>query len=635
MAALSRLFLLLLVLLFIAGCDRQEPASPAAPDKPNILFILVDDMGYADLGANRPDAGVSLTPALDQLANEGIRYTRNYVDSTCAASRAGILTGTSPLRRGFRPQGTGIAPEVDTLPELLREAGYSTHHVGKWHLGYVSQAAWPLAQGFDTFYGFLTQFFLRGPHEPPELKVARPVYSNPWLQRDNKFPRAHQGHLSQLLLDEVLTFVASAPQRDEPWFLNYWLYLPHGPLQPAADFADQFADTPGGRYQAMLAQLDHNIGRVLEKLDDVGLAESTLVIVTSDNGGTAKQIDSNAPFSGTKMSFEEGGVRTPLIVRWPDGLGGGTTDDTVVSYLDYLPTMAIAAGSGLPAGLPGRDLRALAQGEALSARSLFWDSGTSSQPAWSMLSADGRWRVHRNFLGDPVLNDLQTDSAGSENFAAERPDILARNIDSFQQWRMAARTLDLLFESHGAAGRGVLRGEDFQRTPGVGGFSFAVAVTPTDTNSSDVQIIAEQPRHWRFWQQGEKLYLDVVGLTLESAAPPSGRCTPLVVTAAFNFSHIAPSKAYAVLELFIGDERVASTRISRPSPPVDSYSAPTYLGANAQGKASFGGILGQPVIVNEMVVPDDVADPWTRNGVSDLTRGLCDEVNQVLLEPGQ
>ena len=626
------IFVLLVFALFLSACDKQAAEAPATRAKPNILFILVDDMGFGDLGIN--GASASLTPGLDQFAQQGIRYTRNYVDSTCATSRAGILTGRQPLQLGFRRQGFGINPDLETLPELLRNAGYTTHHFGKWHLGHMAEPSWPLAQGFDSFFGFLTQFLLRGPHEAPEFSIRRPTYHNPWLQRDNQFPEPYKGHLSNIVLAQVLEFIASADVSDKPWFLNYWTYLPHHPLQPAARFAKRFEDTPAGRYKAMLAQMDSNVSQVLEALELAGLSERTLVMVVSDNGGTARHVDSNAPFSGTKMSFQEGGVRTPMLVRWPDRLGSGSVDSTVVSYLDYLPTMVTMAGGEVPVGLRGRDLRALAEGQTLEQRAIYWDAGTFEHSAWSILSADGRWRVHRNFLGDPVLNDFSADPSGAKDLALERPDVLATQIEDFQRWRRSARELELAFEISGDNGSGILTGEEFQRTPGAAGFSFGVGLVPSEAAPDVEQVIASQPGKWRLWQVDDELRLRAFGLEIATAALAAGRCSSVIVSSETSFSYMAPQKSYAILELYIDGKLAGSARKPKPSPPEGGFSTPTYIGTSEGGQLPCLGRLGRPVILNEKLVSDEVADPWIQNGVSGLAVRLCDSAAKVI-ERGQ
>ncbi len=184
--------LLVTAALLTACAPEQNDASrPAGLKKPNIILILLDDLGFNDLGAN--GNGAIKTPYLDQLASEGVRFTRHYTDSTCTATRIGAITGTPPARHGFRPDNLGISPELITLPEVLRDAGYSTHHIGKWHMGFASRLAWPNAQGFDTFFGFLNQFLMRNPIQNGTWAFNRPTYHNPWLQENEQVPPPRQG----------------------------------------------------------------------------------------------------------------------------------------------------------------------------------------------------------------------------------------------------------------------------------------------------------------------------------------------------------------------------------------------------------------------------------------------------------
>ena len=188
---ISRFLLLLCVMatgLLVGACgsDRDAVGATTVSAKPNIVLILLDDMGFNDLGANGNTAVT--TPNLDKLASEGVRFTRHYTDSTCTASRIGIMTGMSPAKQGFRPDNLGLSPELSTLSEMLQEAGYSTHHIGKWHIGFASKLAWPKAQGFDSFFGFLNQFLLKDPHQAGAWTMAKPTYHNPWLQQDDQAP---------------------------------------------------------------------------------------------------------------------------------------------------------------------------------------------------------------------------------------------------------------------------------------------------------------------------------------------------------------------------------------------------------------------------------------------------------------
>lgn len=618
---LRLVFLLLATLPAIAACNGEGPADmPAQP--PNILFILVDDMGYGDLGAN---GNAVDTPLLDEFAAEGVRFTRNYVDSTCAATRAGILTGTPPSARGFRPSGIGISPETETLPDALRSLGYSTHHIGKWHLGYSTRLAWPLQQGYDSFFGFLNQFVLRGPHPEGKLNIQWPTYYRPWLQVDNEPPQRQEGHLSDLLLGEVLGFLDQASSRSAPWFLNYWTYLPHLPNQPAARFAERYPDTPDGKYRAMLAQLDDAIGQVLQALERNDLAQNTLVVIASDNGGTNKQLDNNTPFVGVKTTFQEGGTRTPLLMRWPDGRGRGTVRDEVVSYFDYFPTLVSAAGGQVPDNLPGRDLAGLFSGDGLAPAELYWDAGDSLVSAWSVLSADGQWRLHRYYVGEPQLNDLAQDPFGTRDVSAansERVDLMASQL---RGWREQQRRVQVDYVVESENGRGRLTGESLQRAPGYGGYTFAIGVTPAAEADrvQVVQSIADQPGQWHMVQSQGQLQLAIRDITLSAPAPAPGKCSSIVVTALHAHRHTHPDKSEALVELYVDGQQVAATRVEQPKLHPDRYQFPTFIGQGSQGGARYHGKLHNPVILNERLRAENESDPWIDNGVKALSDEVC------------
>ena len=209
-------------------------------DAPNVLLILVDDLGFGDLGAN--GALESHTPQMDRLAGEGARFTRHYADSSCAPSRAALLTGRHPARAGFRPRGRGLPAEVTTLPELLRERGYATRHLGKWHLGGTGiwgldaspASALPSAHGFDHWFGFLDSILLLGPDPETAKAQTRFRYRRgrnfwPWLLGSDAPGTYYREHLTDLLTERAVEFIRSP--HEGPWFLNLWYFAPHGPIQ--------------------------------------------------------------------------------------------------------------------------------------------------------------------------------------------------------------------------------------------------------------------------------------------------------------------------------------------------------------------------------------------------------------------
>ena len=605
----------LLALSLLMACSADEGSDSKPRLAPNILFILVDDLGYNDLGLNNPVG--ALTPRLDAFAKQGVYFDRNYVDSTCAATRAGILTGRPPVASGFRPSGLGISPETETLPEALQSLGYSTHHIGKWHLGYASRLAWPTSQGFDTFYGFLNQFVLRGPHKGGELKLGRPRYDNPWLQENESPPQKTKGYLSDLLAQKAVDFLNQAPAMEQPWFLNYWTYLPHGPIQPAERFARQFPDTPEGRYQAMVAHLDASIGRVLDALARNQLDDNTVVVIASDNGGTNSQTDNNAPFKGFKASFAEGGVRTPLMIRWPDGRWSGSRRDEVVSYLDYLPTLVAAAGGQADGELPGRNLALLSQGRELEPRALYWEAGDSIAQMWGVLSVDGRWRLHQYLDSPAQLYDLDADPAGSDDVSARYPDVSEALYVDYLDWRARQRRVAVEYLPKDAEGRGLLRGQSLQRSPGFGGFTFAIGTSAAAEPGAVEQIIAAQPGLWRLTQADGQLRLVMPGVRLQAPAPPPGECAAVIVTALYAHRHVNPKSSEVLVELYIDGQLEAQARRPRPQLPPDLHERPTLIGQGQGGRNPYMGRLGQPVIFNERISASKAGD------IAALSREVC------------
>lgn len=615
----SRMLVAALAIVVANACHAVEVAS----DRPNILFVLVDDMGVNDLGFNGSDE--VRTPNLDRLAAEGVYFSRHYMDSTCTASRVGILTGQYPAQLGYRPDNRGISPDVDTLADTLRGAGYSTHHIGKWHVGYASQLARPNAQGFDSFFGFLSQTFLAGQSTALSSKPTRPTYLNPWLSENDEDPIQYKGHLSRLLTDRVVEFIHSRRSSDQPWFLNFWTYAPHTPLQPMAEFAQRYSDDKPGRYLAMIEQLDHSVGRVLDALAATGAAENTLVIFASDNGGTESQRPSNKPFRGVKTTFLEGGVRTPLLMRWPGRLPPGGRIDEIVWYLDYLPTLAAVADVEPPADLPGRRMPLQSSRSPGVPRTLFWESTSSSAAsAWGVLSPDGRWRLSSYYVGEPQLQDLKTEPGGRNDLFSKYPGTAAALQADYEAWRLPLRRVALDYYRTADNGRAMLEGNDLQRAPGYGGHTFGIAVLPLEQGDTE-QVVVEQPGQWSLLRMGSTLRLDLNGVTLEADALPSGACAAIIVSSHVDHNSIYKSARGTRIDLFVNGIPVARHSSPKARVSEDDFLSPTYVGVDADGGRQFLGRLGRPVILNEQLVPDKEESPRLRNGVGELSDALCAE----------
>ena len=613
-SVLRFLFLVFLGVCVVQGATATDRGS--ANTQPNILLILLDDFGNNDLGYTHH--GSSLTPNLDQLAAEGVRFTRHYVDSTCQATRVGMLTGRYPASLGFRPSGPGIEPGIATLPEILRGAGYATHHIGKWHLGFVSELAWPLQQGFDTFFGFLNQFLLRGPHAGDRYKLGRPTYRNPWLQIDNHQPAQKTGHLSDLLLERALAVIASKTSQSPPWFLNYWMYLPHTPLQPAERFASSESQDEEGRYRAMLRQADATIGALLRALDESGLADSTLVLVASDNGGTGKQLASNLPFTGEKASYGEGGIRTPLIARGPGVAAPGASTDQPVFYLDYVPTLAAVAGASLPDDLPGRNF--------LSAEPiapfLYWESHNSESSAWAILDQTTNIKLHRYFVGGPVLSKVSIESAAADLDLDSESSVVGELRREFRRWRHDQRRSPGREEVLADLSGRQLPGNSFFQAPGFGGFTWIMGVQAS-ADADAPEVLVDHPEFWSLRREQGQTRLQFLGQTLLLPPLPVSQCVQVAITSHHSHNLYRPDTSWSALEVYFDGQQVAERAVARPALPPDAYDNPIAIGQDRHGVQRFKGMLGPVFILNERLRADNQSDPWLANGIADVPRSDC------------
>jgi arylsulfatase A-like enzyme len=314
--------------------------------KPNILFIIADDMGYGDFACF--NFGASQTPNLDALLKESVCLTQHYSASAlCAPARAALMTGRYPHRTGVID--TIAAGEMDclaeremTMADLFKSAGYTTGLIGKWHCGGLQKKYHPNARGFDEFAGF----------QGGNIDYYK------WCFDYNGSPRKADGRYStDVFADEAVSFLKR--HREEPFFLHLAFNAPHGPLQAPEETLQPFLES--GRFNigvshiyAMIKRMDEGIGRVLETLDQEGLRDNTIVIFTSDNGPQFSGKDEwrierfNCGFRGSKGSVHEGGIRVPLMIRWPDGLEGNRHYHDLVHFSDWFPTLAAMLGVDVP-----------------------------------------------------------------------------------------------------------------------------------------------------------------------------------------------------------------------------------------------------------------------------------------------
>ena len=366
------------------ACGRAEDGRP-----PNVVVILADDLGYADVGCFGT-AGIR-TPHIDRLAREGTRFTSFYVgQAVCTASRAALLTGCYPNRIGMsgalnHTSTTGIHPDEALVSELLAARGYATAAFGKWHLG-LQEPFWPTHRGFAEFLG-IPYSNDNGPLHPTVRGMPPlPLYDAERIVETDP----DQSRFTRRFTDRAVQFIAA--QRERPFFLYVPHVMPHVPIFASADWRG----TSGrGLYGDVVQELDWSVGRICDALREHGLAERTLVVFTSDNGPFLSYGDhagSAKPLREGKLTTFEGGMRVPCVVRWPGRVPAGRTCDEIVSTLDLFTTIAGLAGAALPARpIDGVDLGPLLCGkEGARGRETFWFYAGDELHA----VRSGQWKLH-------------------------------------------------------------------------------------------------------------------------------------------------------------------------------------------------------------------------------------------------
>jgi arylsulfatase A-like enzyme len=411
----------------------------SVPRSPNILFILADDLGYADLGCY--GSRHTRTPCLDELAAAGVRLTQAYANSpVCSATRTALITGRYQYR--FRvglaepvrstDAGLGLPTGTPTLPARLHAAGYQTALIGKWHIG-APPTHGPLQSGYDRFFGFHfggVDYFTHSHRAPGKTAEAFDgLY-------DGEAPIVREGYLTELLADEA---IAELRRTDltRPFLMSLHFNAPHWPWEGPTDRARSAAltslrDEAGGSietYAAMVAALDAAVARVLAALTEFGLDRSTIVVFTSDNGG--ERFSDVWPFVGAKGELLEGGIRVPAIVRWPARIPAGSVSEQVAMSMDWTPTLLGAAGlaTGAPNEFDGIDFSATLAGAPAVPRKIFWRYSAYDQ----MAVRDGDWKF-LSINGYRFLFDLSADLRERANLAGHFPERLARLEEDFQAW---------------------------------------------------------------------------------------------------------------------------------------------------------------------------------------------------------
>jgi arylsulfatase A len=442
---------------------KAQGRASAAP--PNVILILADDLGYGELGSYGQTK--IKTPHLDRLAREGMRFTQHYCGApVCAPSRCVLMSGQSlPHARvrdnkEFKPEGQHpMGGDVVTIAELVKARGYATGGMGKWGLGPPRSDSDPVAQGFDFFYGYNCQ---RVAHNfyPPYLWLNREQHflDNPVFRAHQKIKEAPEDwsvfrgreYAPDLMTNAALGFIRR--QEKKPFFLYLPFVEPHLAMQPPERWVAQYPKEwdekpylgtrsylphprPRAGYAAMISHLDEHVGRVMNLVDELGLAENTLILFTSDNGPThdvggvdTKFFASAGPLRGRKGSIFEGGIRVPLIARWKGKIAAASTSDHISAFQDYLPTIAELAGAEVPKAADGLSfVPALLDPKKQKPHAfLHWEfHGYGGQVAVRR----GKWKLVRRRMKrknpKTMLFDLEADLGESKDLASLHPEIVA------------------------------------------------------------------------------------------------------------------------------------------------------------------------------------------------------------------
>ena len=439
-------------LLAIVSAVLLASSLPAA--QPNIVFILADDMGYGDLGCyGHPEAK---TPVIDQLARDGVRFTQHYANGPeCSPTRTAFLTGRYQQRadglecaigtgnvgryddaiRLAKARQLGLPAKQVVLPSALKKPGYASGVFGKWHLGYEPQFN-PLEHGWDDFFGYMGGNVHYFNHR--ELSDLHVLYRG-------RLPVYEEGYMTHLITDSSLDFIER--NKDRPFFLFVSHETPHFPFQGPGDAKklvdkSNWTEPDAKTYVAMLEDLDREVGRVLAALKKHQLEKNTLVVFVSDNGGFARAANMG-PLSGAKSTTLEGGIRVPLIMRWPERIKPGTTSDQVSATFDLTRSILNLAGAKVPAEqLDGFDLvNHITAGRKDFSRTLFW-RGKRGERTWSAVRS-GDLKYVRKVEGETSewLFDLAGDIAEKNDLSGSRPGDLRRLKKLLADWEKDVRPL--------------------------------------------------------------------------------------------------------------------------------------------------------------------------------------------------
>jgi len=448
--------MLIVMRLFVAAsCLALLSSTALAERSPNIIVIMADDLGYADLGCY----GCQDIPTsnIDRLAAQGVRFTSGYVTGNmCGPSRAGFLTGRVQSSFGYYRNvdqpfdpAQGL-PQIETIASLLQKQGYVTGGVGKWHMGTANEQH-PNAMGFDDWFGFLGGGLMYYPLNHPSYRgrfspLKRPL-NGKYLQHTlplihNEKPVQWEQYLTRELTDAGIAFIQR--NHENPFFLFMSYNAPHLDLEAPKETIAKFSpasmtNVPGVKpaaraiYGAMVYELDQGIGKILDTLDEQNLSDNTVVWFLSDHGGMKRTSD-NRPLRGSKGNSYEGGLRVPMIVRWPGIVPSSTVLHAPVTSLDIGATsLAIAGENPTHAELHGKDIRRYLTGASQEPphEVLYWHTGSYAVPSGAMREGKYKLLVEK---GKPLLFDLQADLGETNDLSETLPEKTNRMLERWKEW---------------------------------------------------------------------------------------------------------------------------------------------------------------------------------------------------------
>jgi arylsulfatase A-like enzyme len=426
-----------LALVLLTSAVTASAQNPPPPSRPNVVLIITDDVGYGDFGVY--GAQDVKTPNIDALARHGVRLTDFYAAPQCTPTRASLITGRYQQRvqleralgSGGPADEQGLAATGRSLPQLLKNNGYATALVGKWHLGYKPEFG-PNAHGFDYFFGFLSGYIdyyahTRGDGKPDLFENTTPVKED--------------GYMTDLITARAVRFIQQ--RASEPFFLEVTYSAAHWPFQPPdkpsqapnnAAFQGPAAAVPATRkdYVAMIERADKGVGEIARTLEDRGIAGNTLLIFTNDNGG--EWLSSNAPLFHRKDTLWEGGIRVPAIFRWPGRLPENSVSEQAGITMDLTATILAATNTKVPSNpaLEGIDLVPILSGRSpVVERTLFWRIVTPIRRQQAVRQGDWKLLLDGD---DLLLFNLRSDVGERQDLAASRPDLVAKLFPLIQKW---------------------------------------------------------------------------------------------------------------------------------------------------------------------------------------------------------